>query len=440
MHRGVRVLDIGCARGEQRFDRDIRQFPRESARLNAQYSREQSEPLSLAARSPHFESSPAHPADNSTVDISVIIPTRGRPDKLARCIRALSRQHLVESGPLSGRFEVIVSIDGEDDDGSEIAARNAWDAHSPHALNILRGERLGINAARNRALEHASGRWTLFVNDDLYAQPNLLAQHVRSHLECLDRDETRASGAIIIGDAPWEVHPDDSLFDRIVRETSIIFFYDRMNASSDDARSRSRADYWKDWGFRNCYTLNLSAPTESFRAVGGFAVLPVVYGYDDLETGWRLQQRFTMPVLYRPLAKGTHDHRYTPDEYLAREHTLGRAAWHIAQHSPGCAHAIFGRDITSDAELDYSRQFVERERSTTDRLRQSFLELSRTPSSAVGGPASRRLINLIYEQHLLLKRWEWRRGLLESHAETNSLPGGRVHQAWRTPASMARAS
>jgi len=370
------------------------------------------------------------------VDISIIIPTRGRALKLARCVRALQRQDIPSNASLTGRFEVIVSIDGEDDPSSAAAAEANWSDESPNPLRVIQGPREGINAARNRALPLARGRWCLFLNDDLYAQPNLLAEHALAHLEAEERVRAGAgsgpgeggsgggkdgAGAIIVGDAPWSVHSDDSLFDRMVRETSIIFFYHRMNGP------REAADRWRDWGFRHCYTLNLSAPTHSLRAIDGFAVLPEVYGYDDLEAAFRLQTRFNMPVLYRPSAKGTHDHRYTPDDYLRREATLGRAAWWVARHSPRCAQAIFNRDITSEAEVRYSRDFVEREHSAAERLRASFIELGRTPSDVVAGPAGPRLMNLLYEQHLLLKRWEWRRGLLEAASGLPADVGAHTH-------------
>ena len=323
------------------------------------------------------------------------------PDPRAQLGRFIAMQ-LHRRHPQSGsRSEngVFVSIDGEDDQASEAAALGAWSADSHNPLRVITGPREGINAARNRALGEASGRWTLCINDDLYAQPDLLAQHILGHLEALDREGADARDGVIVGDAPWSVHPDDSLFDRLARETSIIFFYHRMN---EPAQSRDR---WKDWGFRHYYTLNASAPTRELCEIGGFAIFPVVYGYDDLEAAWRLKERFGTPIYYRPGAKGTHDHRYTPDEYLRREHTLGRAAWCLALASPGCAYDMFGRDITTPGELDYSREFVERERTTAARLRESFLEMGRIPSSAISGPASSKLIGLLYEQHLLLKRW-----------------------------------
>ncbi len=122
-----------------------------------------------------------------------------------------------------------------------------------------------------------------------------------------------------------------------------------------------------------------------------------------------------MPILYRPEAVALHDHRMEPREYLERERKLGFAAWGFAAAAPEVAQAMFNRNIRSPEELDYSRLFVERERKAAERLEKSFLQLADLPAAAVG-PESAPIINLIYEQHLLLKRWHWRKGLTEAAA------------------------
>jgi hypothetical protein len=106
-----------------------------------------------------------------------------------------------------------------------------------------------------------------------------------------------------------------------------------------------------------------------------------------------------------------------PEDYLARERKLGFAAWGFAAASPECSLAMFGRDVRSREELAYSRQFVERERAVAERLRTAFRDLANVPADAVPNrehPAGRTVMNALYQQHLLLKRWEWRSGLLEA--------------------------
>ncbi|MFM9995469.1 MAG: glycosyltransferase family 2 protein [Phycisphaerales bacterium] len=343
--------------------------------------------------------------------VSVIIPTYARAAKLAACVRALARQTFDPR-----RFEVLVSVDGPDA-GEAAAVRDA--AGGTIDATVLAGPRQGPAAARNRAIARARGSLLLLLNDDVIPAPDLIARHAETH-ESLAAEAVRTGrdGAIrpamILGSAPWVVHRPDRLFDRLIRETSMVFFYDRMGGAEGASVAPNR-----DWGFRHAWTLNLSVPTAVVREVGGFSESLPSACYEDLEWAWRVRERFGSPVLYRPAARVEHDHRYEPAAYLERERTLGADAFRLAAASPACARAVFGRDVDSPDELAYSRAFVERERAAAERLELSFLALADLPASAVDGPHAARLVTLIYEQHLLLKRWHWRRGLLEAAGSVN---------------------
>lgn len=331
------------------------------------------------------------------MDVSVVIPTYGRPGKLAACLRSLARQ-----SPGAGRYEVLVGLDGPDP-SAEAAAREAWGRHGGLAVVVCPRE--GYNAVRNRLLAIARGRLLLSLNDDVVADSSLIERHVAAH------DEPRDRPAIIVGSAPWRVHADDTLFDRLVRETGLIFFYDAMN-SPEGLRDRGR-----DWGFRHCFGLNFSAPTQAVRGVGGFTAFPLSYGYDDVELAFRLRGEFGCPVLYRPEARVEHDHRYGPVEVLERETKLGRSAWRFAEERPEFARALFGRDIRE--ELAYSREFVERERGGAERAERAFVELARVPASALPMGVPRPVLEGLAQQWVPAKRWRWRAGLVEaSRSET----------------------
>ncbi len=331
------------------------------------------------------------------MDISVIIPTRGRPEKLAACLTALARQNYDPT-----RYEVLVGIDGAEDGEVHAQAEAGFGHLRSVVFELPRG---GISATRNALLPHARGRILLFMNDDVLATPDLLAAHVAAHDE---RARAGKPAAMIQGSTPF-VAPGpgepDRLFDRLIRETSMIFFYDQMVGPRAE-------DPDHDWGFRHAWPLNLSVAAELVRAVGGFTVFPTPYGLEDDEFAFRLRERFGTPVLFRPRALAWHDHRYEPGEYLARERKLGEAAWGFAGVSPRCAMAMFGRDIRSAEEVAYSRAYVERERAGVERAREAFHGLVDIPAGAVSGEHQNELIRLIYQQHLPLKRWEWRMGLL----------------------------
>jgi GT2 family glycosyltransferase len=341
------------------------------------------------------------------IDLSVIIPTHGRADKLATCVRALAAQSLARD-----RYEVLVGFDGPDP-LAQRRAQEAWEAErgSPLGLKLITCERQGLNATRNRLLREARGRILVSTNDDTIADPAFLQEHARAHAEAA---EQHARGVIISGHSPFAPVPDASLFDRLCRETSMIFFYDQMLGPS--AREGAE-NAWLDWGFRHCWGLNFSAPLAPIRDGGGFVSFPLAYGYDDVELAWRLHASHGMPVLFRPRARAVHDHRMTPGEVLQREQRLGQSAWLFAGERPDFSRALFARDLRSSQEIAYSREFVARERALAERLEESFTRTADMPAAVVdaGGPLhADALLRIAYQQHLTLKRWHWRRGLLDA--------------------------
>lgn len=325
---------------------------------------------------------------STTPQCSVVIPTRERLESLERCLRSL--------GTLDPALaEVLVSVDGPDGGESEMVARIGSGAR------VLTGPGGGPGRARNRAIAEARGELLLLLNDDVEAGPGLVQSHIHAHA---GRDYD--APAMVLGSAPWAVCEPDRVFDRMIRETSMVFFYNTM----DDA------DPERDWGFRHAWTLNLSVPTrvacesegESGRGVFDESLPDAAF--EDLEWAWRVAHRFGSPVLYRPEASVTHHHRYEPKWYFERERLLGRDAWALAGANPGCARDVFGRDVRTREEVDYSEAFVDREHATVERLQEAFLRLVERPGSS----ATREHIESLYGQHMLIKRWHWRCGLLEA--------------------------
>lgn len=325
--------------------------------------------------------------------VSVCIPTCARADKLGACLRALAPQ---TADP--GSFEALVGVDGHDDHAVEAAA-DAWIGAGgrPDRLVVRQCVKRGPNAVRNALLGLASGDLLLCLNDDVVPDGALVETHLRAH------DERDGAPALIVGAAPWAIHQPDRLFDRLVRETSMVFFYDRMT-DHDPAR---------DWGFRHAWTLNLSAPADLVRACGGFPVVSSVYGYDDISFAWSFRRAFEAPVLYRPEAIVRHDHRLEPGDYLERERRLGASAWRYASAMPEFAREVFRRDITTLDELEASRRLLAEVGADLPALERWFRSLADQASAG----ASEEEVRDIYERHLPLKRAMWRRGLLDAAAD-----------------------
>lgn len=94
-------------------------------------------------------------SERSLRGVSIIVPTRDRPQSLARCLDALERQSDVDS------LEIIVV-----DDGS-VQARPVAEAvaTSPRA-RLVRSSHSGPAAARNTGAAEARHRFIFFLDDD----------------------------------------------------------------------------------------------------------------------------------------------------------------------------------------------------------------------------------------------------------------------------------
>lgn len=107
--------------------------------------------------------------DGPAPDVSVVIPSHGRPEFIRRAVQTALCQTGVS-------VEVIVV-----DDGSEVPVRAVLPP-SP-LVTVLRHESsLGVSIARNHGVEQARGKWVAFLDDDDLWAPDKLAKQVM-HME-----------------------------------------------------------------------------------------------------------------------------------------------------------------------------------------------------------------------------------------------------------------
>jgi GT2 family glycosyltransferase len=316
-------------------------------------------------------------------DVSIIIPTNRHRDVLDRCLTAITRQ---DYDPES--IEVMLILNGAE-------SRPVWSPDNwPFDLIIERIDEPHIGAAKNIALDRARGEWIVFLNDDVLIEPEFVAAHLAAH-QCLDRP------AMVLGRSDWVPVPDETLFDRMIQTTSMVFFYDRMAPHE-----------W--YGFRHAWNLNLSIHRRHLEH-RRFDERLGPFFYEDLELAYRLQEQEGLGVWYAPEAAARHDHRYTLDDYLDREFRMGQASVRLWTANPDCYRAIYHADL-DDRWLEYCRRYVEIEgRYEDDRLDHLLRLSNRSPEDATPGAAIQsELVQVLYDAHLPLKRLAFRRGVLHA--------------------------
>ncbi len=250
---------------------------------------------------PRIARQPAH-----APDISVVVPTFDRADILAQCLEHLTRQTLP-----SDRFEVIVVVDGSTDHTAAVLAA----APKTLRLTTLHQANLGPAAARNRGIEHARGRFVLFLNDDALLASDALAIH-------LDEHARRGPCDAVVGFFP--MHPAFTPTDRPVGwcmdHTTLVFDYPTMKPDHP-------------YGSGHFYTCNVSLARDVVVALGGFDDGFVRMGAEDIEFGVRLEQ-IDGHVFYRPDCVAHHAHRLDSRGLARMFEFRGRGGVHLFVTQP----------------------------------------------------------------------------------------------------------
>ena len=113
-------------------------------------------------------------ADASRPLISVVVPTRDRPELLHRCLDRLAPGVQTLGGE---HYEVIVTDDSNSDSARlELATTHAW-------VRVIKGPRHGPAANRNAGARVAHGSWIAFTDDDTEPSPQWLSAFLKALTE-----------------------------------------------------------------------------------------------------------------------------------------------------------------------------------------------------------------------------------------------------------------
>ena len=130
------------------------------------------------------------------MDLSIVIPTRDRPEALARCVAALGDAH-----------EVIVVDDGSRDRGAV--------ADAAGAARVLRTPGIGPAAARNLGARAAGGEVVCFTDDDCEPVTGWAKELARAAAE----HGAAAGRTVSPADAPATVRASQAIVEHLTVES-----------------------------------------------------------------------------------------------------------------------------------------------------------------------------------------------------------------------------
>ena len=183
-----------------------------------------------------------------SIKFSVQICSYNRWHLLKRSLEALFAQDFPKD-----EYEIVFVDDGSTDTSLAMAQELA--ATAPCRLKVLTKPNDGLSRARNLGIRNCEGEIILFMDDDTFADPALLKEHLVVH--------EQHSNAVVMG---WVNHIEE--------------------LDPQGPRKYVMADYSRSF----FWTSNVSVRKKYIDQVGGFDEEFREYGWEDMELGYRLKQ------------------------------------------------------------------------------------------------------------------------------------------------------
>jgi glycosyltransferase involved in cell wall biosynthesis len=235
--------------------------------------------------------------------LSVVIPTLNRAEMLSTTIDRIEHQTVNRD-----TYEVVVVNNNSSDHTQTVLSQKAASYQNLRTFTQLKP---GAAATRNLGIRESSGDVILFIDDDIFADTTLVENHLRYHKENAD---AAIIGAVV---SPWENSKDPFL--RYLRDKGIFNPYSiACNRPMD---------------FSYYHTGNVSTSTKLLRDVGGFNEEFFVYGMEDIELGYRLEQKGCR-MTPGPTAKVRHEYFPTYGQFVERCQQAGYSLGKLVELHP----------------------------------------------------------------------------------------------------------
>lgn len=270
------------------------------------------------------------------MDLSVVIPTFNREEKLGQTMTALADQ-----SPGAGEYEVLIVDDGSTDETPRRVQSLREDYPVPLFYFYQPNRKQG--AARNLASRAASGKHLIFLGDDTVPGRSFLELHRLAHVSDEAAPE-RSDQVVVIGYTTW---PDSFTRTRFLEYIGEFGWQFGFSLIKDP----------HDVPFNFFYTSNLSISRRFFLESGGFDEDFQEYGWEDIELSTRLVEK-GMRLIYEPRAVSYHDHPTSMSSFIDRQRKVGCSAWSFYLKHPEMAEFLSINRIPSYTPIDHLKMKV----------------------------------------------------------------------------------
>lgn len=240
------------------------------------------------------------------IKISLVIPTYNNKKTLRTTLVALNDQSC-----RADEFEVIVVDDGSTDDTTKGLVKLA--PRLNYKTQILRQEKRGPAAARNKGIRNAKGEMILVINDDTTPTPDL----VRKHLDFHTKHPEENFG--LLGFITW--HPK-------LKVTPFMYWLEHGGPYFSFSEICG-----KEAGWERFWTCNISLKRKFLLKNGLFDEEFPYAAWEDVELGYRLGKA-GLRLFYDQGAIGFHNHPTTVDSIKNKMLANGESALLLKEKIP----------------------------------------------------------------------------------------------------------
>jgi glycosyltransferase involved in cell wall biosynthesis len=321
------------------------------------------------------------------VKFSIVVPLYNKAAFIASAVESALAQTL-------SPHEVIVVDDGSTDGGAELV-----EAIGDPRVHVVRQRNAGVSAARNRAIELATGDWIAFLDADDWHHPEFLANIAKAHMACPEADLIGTGFVKIAGDE----EPEDWLLPEAFCEVELI----------EDLRAR----WMKMHPF---FTSSVAVRAARLKAMQPCFAVGESFG-EDLDVWFRIADEAPVALVHAPLAAyrvevagslAAKGHQGKLPPYLARmrnhamdgtipERFRRSALWFVAQ-----------QEIT-----------IAREELAAGRRREALRWLMSARYAAIGRRWQITFLLALLAPAKVAERWQrWRLSSADAFAQQGTLP------------------